>query len=65
MSPNRLPWWAVVLPVVVFVALFCLPALRPPASAVSADGGRPAAGAGTVVVQVLRLARQVTGHPVP
>ncbi len=60
MSQTRLPWWALTLPVAVFVTLFCL--LASPASA---DGDRPAgasgsgSGGGSVVVRVVQLAQHV------
>ncbi|MEU7167528.1 hypothetical protein AB0A70_23250 [Streptomyces morookaense] len=58
---DRLPWWALALPAVAFLALFSL--LAPSASANTGEGaGRPGGGS---LVHVVRLVQHAVVHRAP
>ncbi|MEV5507332.1 hypothetical protein [Streptomyces orinoci] len=57
-TQTRLPWWALALPTVAFVALFTL--LAGPASA-----GTPSAQGGGSLGRVVELVQHSLGHRIP
>ncbi|MGW1198118.1 hypothetical protein ACWD4B_20100 [Streptomyces sp. NPDC002536] len=60
-TQARLPWWALMLPAVAFLALFSL--LAPSASANSGEGtGRPGSSS---LIRVVQLVQHAVEHRAP